>query len=426
MRRTRLCISLVLLTFTCAILIKLPCVSDFNGEAIADLLPKAVHSAVPVNSTFAYSFVIGGCNPMKPDTYQNYLFNIAVATKNLRELGASADIVTLLQLSQDAGESKLENIAEVNLLKRMGVRVFAIPPQASGKESFYRTQLDKFRILSLTEYDRILFMDGDIMPLSNLDYLFEMSSNGTLQENVVVQGIYEPANGGFFMLRPTGVADIQKVIERREESANILEHPHFDPIVGWGHEIASDDMWIGKKQQGTNWTFLAAFADQGLLYYYTKYHRKSVSICKRNGTVENWQSSSNGTVTLNVSLQRPFGSVDDNIIDNLHGRNQGLPRPFNSFVHFTGNKKPWLQGGPPESCCHNSTHCCRDYSTRLSNGKHYWYWQLSQVAEKFGLDIDFSKHWEARKSLRPPLGLYPTYRQVPVAKSDITTPLVPL
>jgi len=318
------------------------------------VVTPAVRS-LPVNSKFTYSFVIGGCNPANPDTYQNYLFNIAVATKNLRELASSADIVAFLQLSQESPtDVKLEEITEAHLLLRMGVHVFAIPSQASGMESFYRTQLDKFRIPSLTQYERVLFMDGDVMPLANLDYLFEMSSNGTLQENVFVQGIFEPANGGFFLLRPTGVDDIQRIIERREEAARELKHPHFDPIVGWGHSFANHDMWKGEEQQGTNWTFLAAFADQGLLSYYTKYHSKSVSICKRNGTVEHWQSAFNGTVHLDVTLQHPFDNVsNDTTIDIHHGLHRGLPPPFNSST----------------SCCFNRTRCCRDDSTRFVNGR---------------------------------------------------------
>jgi alpha-N-acetylglucosamine transferase len=55
--------------------------------------------------------------------------------------------------------------------------------------------LDKFRILGMTEYRRVLFLDGDVVPLVNLDYLFELSDPAhtttptILMENLVVAGL---------------------------------------------------------------------------------------------------------------------------------------------------------------------------------------------------------------------------------------------
>jgi alpha-N-acetylglucosamine transferase len=61
---------------------------------------------------------------------------------------------------------------------------------------FHRAVLDKFRILGLVEYRRVLLMDGDVMPIASLDYLFEMSDgeNATLKENLITAGKMEPAN----------------------------------------------------------------------------------------------------------------------------------------------------------------------------------------------------------------------------------------
>jgi hypothetical protein len=145
-------------------------------------------------SPFAYGFVIGGCDPKRPATYQNYLFNIAIAAHILRERGSTADVVALFQVSKTAETQELLP-QDLKILHGLGVYVYYIPQQTHGKQSFYRTQLDKFRILGLSQYERILFMDGDVMPLANLDYLLEMSASGKLKDNVVLQGIHEPANG---------------------------------------------------------------------------------------------------------------------------------------------------------------------------------------------------------------------------------------
>jgi hypothetical protein len=56
-------------------------------------------------------------------------------------------------------------------------------------------------------------------------------------------------------------------VETRQQKVD----KHFDPVQGWGHAInslAGDTGWVTNgNKAGTNWTFWAAFADQGLLYH---------------------------------------------------------------------------------------------------------------------------------------------------------------
>jgi alpha-N-acetylglucosamine transferase len=79
---------------------------------------------------------------------------------------------------------------DIRLLAAMQVKVKYIPK--SRDENFYRVMLDKFRILALNEYRRVLFLDGDVVPLVNLNYLFELSdpthttTPTVLMENLVV------------------------------------------------------------------------------------------------------------------------------------------------------------------------------------------------------------------------------------------------
>jgi hypothetical protein len=63
---------------------------------------------------------------------------------------------------------------------------------------------------------------------------------------------------------------INRIIQEREEQARSLPYPYFDPVEGWGHVIQPGDPWETiTKMQGTQWTFWS-FADQGLLYYWTR------------------------------------------------------------------------------------------------------------------------------------------------------------
>jgi hypothetical protein len=366
-------------------------------------------------SRFAYAFVIGGCDPTNLPTYQNYLFNIAIAARNLKRLGSKADVVVLFQMSKTATDLQLPK-EDLELLHAENVTVYYIPQQLTGRESFYRTQLDKFRILGLTQYEKVLFMDGDIMPLCNLDPFMEFEK---FQENVVMEGLYEPFNGGFFMLKTGYLGEIQKVIEKREAMAAELEYPHFDFTIGWGQDLTYDP-WVSLRETGTNWSFLAGFADQGLLYYYTKYHRKSVSVLHRDGGVRHY--GWNGTA---VTETGPFNETIDSLHNDtnldsmirLPGKHSRFHYPFNCFVHFTGNAKPWLLGGAPEDCCVPET--------QNKSAKHFWMYELSEILKEHGrTDVDIQSHWDQKKKRqRPALGLYPTYTQVINASSNIMTPL---
>ena len=83
----------------------------------------------------------------------------------------------------------------------------------------------------------------------------------------MVNGPYEPANAGFFMLapHPGDLHLVHQIIARREkEAAESTTNNKFDEVKGWGHVIEPPDEWISRKNRGTLWTFHFAFSDQGL------------------------------------------------------------------------------------------------------------------------------------------------------------------
>ena len=90
-----------------------------------------------------------------------------------------------------------------------------------------------------------MYLDYDVMPTCNLDYLFELSdplpqlsgpvsntSSFRLKENVIVAFRREPASGGIFILKPnsTDFDHIQRIIHERETRSMELPYPHWDPI----------------------------------------------------------------------------------------------------------------------------------------------------------------------------------------------------
>lgn len=312
---------------------------NFRGQS-----PASPATTSPAQSSrYAYAYVVGGVDPETPN-YRFYLYDIAVSTFRLRQEGSTADVVILIQMSFQSNYTRLPE-QDVRLLDQLHVKVRYIPK--AEDESFYRTMLDKFRILTLTQYDRVLFLDADIVLFGSLDYLFELSVGGVLKENVVIAGHSEPANGGFFMLAPKTDSHqrIMGIIRDKEARGALLPYPHFDTKLGWGHEFLNDTWKLinGKKSQ--LWDFHGGFADQGLLYYWVKYVEKSVSVVERQ-TVFNWGEN---ITTNDVFLESRIDLVD---IENRAQprtcwnvmRGKACLPPHRDYFHFTGKKKPWLKG----------------------------------------------------------------------------------
>jgi hypothetical protein len=314
---------------------------------------------------------------------------------------------------------------DVRVLQGLNVKIRYIPK--SAHESFYATVMQKFRILSLTEYRRVILMDGDVMPLTNLDYIFEMSDgeNATLKENLVIAGPWEPANAGFFMLTP-GEGEFERVTEiirTRQENALNATGGKFDVVNGWGHVIQPPDQWVSRKERGTNWTFHFAFSDQGLctclcfrppcgrlhqtnvvysphcrhaVFHWTKYVKKSVSIVYMYD-VENWSSYPNGTVRLEERMVKPFGTMSSsNLMIYAHA---ACVKFMCSFKHFTGKDKPWL-GAPPADLLGE---------TEYKDTHHVWWTTLKDIDTYFGMGLDFDN---IKNMGRPGLGLFTTHNDM--------------
>ena len=209
-------------------------------------------SCVPANATFAYAFLIAGCSASHPG-YRGFLWGAMVSVEILKAHGSRADMVVLVQLQYNTSDT---TIPEEDLLRSMGIRVVYIPPPTSSQHTFYDAVLQKFRILELVEYEKVLFLDADIMPIdTQFDYLFE---SPLLRPNIVRATRAEPANAGFFVLAPGPGKweQMQEVVDRREIDA--LErnlYRVFDFDKGWGADLRPEGGWKGTHRKGSKYNF---------------------------------------------------------------------------------------------------------------------------------------------------------------------------
>ena len=205
---------------------------------------------------FAYFFIIAGCDPKKPSRYIGYVYNIIISKHVFMHSGSNADVVVLIRM---ASNTKEETIPEQKILQVAGIIVKYLPKVHT--DNFFSAMLDKFQVLKYySEYYRILFMDSDVTPFCNLDYMFAHSmgkKNAIFAPNVILSYKREPSQGGFFMLSPEegDYERLQDIIDYR-----IRNFYNFSEDYGWGHKFSGyPDVWHSFNHENqTKWDFYGA------------------------------------------------------------------------------------------------------------------------------------------------------------------------
>lgn len=263
--------------------------------------------------------------------YRGSLYSVVAIVHKLRSLQSVADFVVMVQVSATTTATTLTPLEE-EVFNKLNVTVVYLPKQPLPEmETFYSMVVQgKFYILNLVQYSRVMFLDVDIWPRCNLDYLFALSeSDGSvlnapqsnnltrkrlsaplLKENIVMGWKHEPSNAGMFVLKPQfGAYDniLQPIIDQKESQA-------WDPMKGWGHVIGNrfdqttpaDDVWVAPSGiKGTNWTWAYAFADQVRGVWFSR-----SSIAAAGPTINILQLSSTGPSVPLDQIHTKIGFVD--------------------------------------------------------------------------------------------------------------------
>ena len=395
--------------------------------------PKEQKEPKEQNHKFAYVYLIAGIDPSaKMMNYRGYIYSVAVSAYLFKTVFQSKhDVIVMIRMHANTDHTELPKY-DADILHKCGIIVKYLPKPKV--DNFHTAMMDKFRILELEEYSRVMYLDADVIPLNNLDYVFELSvmkyndynisgikelegipedmkKYSIVQENIGLSSNNEPINGGLFVMKPnkTDYQALLDVVERRER-----EGYHFNETLGWGHIIREDDPWeCVKGPKGNKWNMYGAFTDQGLVYYWTKYVKKHVTLINAsilNTWVPNITDPANPTPQLVYSLPStqffnnhyPLVPKKNsfNVSPNHHaGKNLPNIIPYRDFHHFKEHYKPWLKKG-------NNKKGRQDHGPQR-----FWYKTLKKVNEEWNLGLveDLTNKLEFNK---PDLGLFPTNKMV--------------
>jgi hypothetical protein len=335
-------------------------------------------------SPYAYAFLLAGCDAKHPESYRPLLSSIYVAIHLLRQYGSTQDaIVYVMMMTTTTSEnaaakttnSTKPTIAtlsadELRVLAELNATVRQIP--SVSKPTFHRVMLQKFRVLGLTQYQRVLFLDSDVMPLVNLDLFFELSDPAVtprpvLKENLIFLDYVSPANGGAFMLSPRP-GDLEFVNDMIKE-AQLLRNKGMEGKEPWRQ--FPPDTWDAFDRSGSQYDFHAVSGDQGLLWSWVRHYKRQFSHVVKDGAIKNYVPSDDGEgVRLESVLDDPFapdrgpvwpvetavwGTLEDALrYRAAHPRLPGRTKPhdahmgaFGTLFHFllAGGGKPWYREG---------------------------------------------------------------------------------
>ncbi|XP_057974566.1 putative UDP-glucuronate:xylan alpha-glucuronosyltransferase 3 [Malania oleifera] len=173
-----------------------------------------------------------------------YVCGAIAAAQSIRMAGSMRDLVILIDetISEyhrsglEAAGWKLHNIQRIR------------NPKAE-RDAYNEWNYSKFRLWQLTDYDKIIFIDADLLILRNIDFLFDMpeisaiGNNATLFNSGVM--VIEPSNCTFQLL----MDHINEI-----ESYNGGDQGYLNEIFTWWHRIPKHmnflkHFWIGDEEE---------------------------------------------------------------------------------------------------------------------------------------------------------------------------------
>ncbi|KAL5779226.1 hypothetical protein ACOSQ2_009963 [Xanthoceras sorbifolium] len=190
-----------------------------------------------------------------------YVCGAIAAAQSIRMAGSRRDLVILVD----------ETISEYHRggLEAAGWKIHTIQRIRNPKaepEAYNEWNYSKFRLWQLTDYDKIIFIDADLLILRNIDFLFEMpeitatGNNATLFNSGVM--VVEPSNCTFQLL----MDHINEI-----ESYNGGDQGYLNEIFTWWHRIPKHmnflkHFWEGDEDEKKQKKIRLFGADPPILY----------------------------------------------------------------------------------------------------------------------------------------------------------------
>ncbi|KAK8558367.1 hypothetical protein V6N13_038840 [Hibiscus sabdariffa] len=172
-----------------------------------------------------------------------YVCGAIAAAQSIRMSGSTRDLVILVD--------ETINVYYRSGLEAAGWKVRTIQrirnPKAE-KDAYNEYNYSKFRLWQLTEYDKIIFIDADLLILRNIDFLFGMPEISATGNNATL------FNSGVMVIEPSNCT-FQLLMDHIDvfESYNGGDQGYLNEVFTWWHRIPRHmnflkHFWSGDKE----------------------------------------------------------------------------------------------------------------------------------------------------------------------------------
>jgi hypothetical protein len=364
-----------------------------------DILPAFTHIDKP--SRYAYVTLIHGID--ESFAYRGYLYNCIVMKKSLDTLGSKMDFIAMIGFLYENQLSRNNNKTEIikqdlALLSYYKIKIFYLSRlhtkaslqsyflrhssssassslKTSSKSSSLSLQhfdslLSKFStsqkvtflemaLLKVTpwnfiQYEKVQYLDCDVLPYANMDCLFSLTRNS------FNTGTASPVNSGWFV----SITNTSDYVHLHDLTVLRYLKKGWDENTGWGMKVPSDLYYRDHSQSRVvkKWEFNGASLDQGLITHYFVLNEGRVQLYDTNTLVIYEKHYQKRVIPLEEGKKKvktkKGGPGEENEKEkeneeesqNMISRvcsGSSMNKPYKSsmemFYHFTGRNKPWLQ-----------------------------------------------------------------------------------
>jgi hypothetical protein len=271
-------------------------------------------------SKYAYVTLIAGID--SSFRYRGFLYNALIMRKALLVEGSTADFVAMVGYSEDDHSPYEEDMAR---LRAMGIIVYDLPRWVHEDHdlSFAEMALLKITPWSFTQYEKVQFFDGDVMPTKNMDCLFK------LKYNSFTAGAVSALNSGWYL----GIPNMDAFKYMRTKAIWRLGKD-WDKETGWAERMPEGLTVRGGAPASKLWDFNGSDMDQGLLlHYHVINHGQSLLIDTTTGMTSVFEAPGG---LLGGQVRKVKNDVSMACCKDIS------TNPTAMFAHFTGRGKPWM------------------------------------------------------------------------------------
>ncbi|WCJ35412.1 plant glycogenin-like starch initiation protein 2 [Euphorbia peplus] len=158
---------------------------------------------------------------------ESYVCGAISLAQSLRQTGTTRDLILLIDDSISVSKRTALSLSgwKIRIIKR-------IRNPKAAKKSYNEYNYSKFRLWQLTDYDKIIFIDSDIIVLKNLDMLFSFPQMSATGNDIWI------FNSGIMVIEPSNCT-FKILMDRRKEivSYNGGDQGFLNEVFVWWHRL---------------------------------------------------------------------------------------------------------------------------------------------------------------------------------------------